>query len=240
MEFVAGAVSQLVADGLPYYACTATYRLPCIQGRLLRRPLPHTWAVEGSNTMSSVINRRPTGTPAGGQFAPKQYGEPALALGQSIDSAFEAEQGKETLRQLQALPSAPLRGAAAASKYSDLLRESYGSYFADGEAEADRGTAVESLRQALSDLPPARRDEYVALIGFAVHTEMKHNDNPEYLLSLDHEYEQLVDLVNYPDLDEDPESATTDNREAWALLADNAAAAALAEAAEHSSVLHAA
>lgn len=80
----------------------------------------------------------------------------------------------------------------------------------------------------------------MALIGFAVHTEMKHHENPEYLLSLDHRYEQLVDLGNYPDLDEDPEAATTDNREAWALLADNAAAAALAEAAEHTSVLHAA
>lgn len=190
--------------------------------------------------MSSVINRRPTGTPAGGQFAPKSHGEPDLALGQTFDSAFEAEHGPETLRQLQELPPRPLRSTAAASKYSDLLRESYGCYFADGEAEADRATATESLRQALSDLPPARRDEYVALIGFAVHTEMKHNDNPEYLLSPDHPYEQLVDLVNYPELDEDPETATTDNREAWALLADNAAAAALAEAAERTSVLHAA
>lgn len=99
--------------------------------------------------MSSVINRRPTGTPAGGQFAPKQHGEPGLALGGSFDSAFEFERGQETLRQLQALPSSPLRSTAAASKYSDLLRESYGCYFADGEAEADRGTAVESLRQAL-------------------------------------------------------------------------------------------
>ena len=35
------------------------------------------------------------------------------------------------------------------------------------------------------------------LIGFAVHIEMKHYDKPEYLLSLDHRYEQLVDLANY-------------------------------------------
>ena len=87
--------------------------------------------------MSSIINRRPTGTPAGGQFAPKQHGEPALALAQTFDSAFEADRGQDTLRTLQALPASPLRGAAAASKYSDLLRDSYGSYFADGEAEVD-------------------------------------------------------------------------------------------------------
>lgn len=190
--------------------------------------------------MNSAITRRPTGTPAGGQFAPKQHGEPELALGQAFDAAFEAEHGQDTLRQLQALPSSPLRGTAAASKYSDLLRESYGSYFADGEAEADRATATESLRQALSELPAGRRDEYVAMIGFAVHTEMKHYEDPEYLLNLEQPYEQLVDLVNYPDLDEDPEQATTDNREAWALLADRAAAAALAEAAAFTSVLHAA
>lgn len=190
--------------------------------------------------MSSVINRRPTGTPAGGQFAPKQHGEPELALGQAFDAAFEAVHGQDTLHRLQALPATPLRGTVAASKYSDLLRDSYGSYFVNGEAEADRGEATDNLRQSLSDLPPARRDEYVSMIGFAVHTEMKHYENPEYLLNQDHRYELLINLDSYPDFDEDPETATTDNREAWALLADNAAAAALAEAAAHTSVLHAA
>lgn len=190
--------------------------------------------------MSSVINRRPTGTPAGGQFAPTLHGEPEVFLGHGFDGKFEAERGEVVLRKLNGLPAVPLRGAVAASKYPDLLRESYGSYFANGEAEADRGTATESLRQALSDLPPARRDEYVTLIGFAVHTEMKHYEDPAYFLNLDHRYEQLVDAVNYPDLDEDPETATTDNREAWALMADRAAAAALAEAAEYTAVLHAA
>jgi hypothetical protein len=191
--------------------------------------------------MSSVINRRPTGTPAGGQFAPVRHSEPQVVLDRpTFDEAFEGERGEKTLRALHALPANPLRGAVAASKYPDLLRDSYGSYFANGEAEADRGEATENLRQALSDLPPARRDEYVAMIGFAVHTEMKHYENPEYLLNQDHRYELLINLDSYPDFEEDPESATTDNREAWALLADNAAAAALSEAASHTSVLHAA
>lgn len=191
--------------------------------------------------MSSVITRRPTGTPAGGQFAPAQHGEPALVLSRTeFDTAFESAHGQELLTRLQALPPVPLRDAVTASKYPDLLRESYGCYFANGQTDADRATGNDSLRQALSGLPVDRRDEYVTLIGFAVHTEMKHYENPEYLASSDHQYEQLIDFAAYPEFEEEPFEATIDNREAWALLADQAAAAALTEAAYLAPMRHAA
>lgn len=181
--------------------------------------------------MSSAITRRPTGTPAGGQFAPVLHGEAPVALGRHVlGTAFETAHGADMTRRLQALPDMPVRTAVAASKYSDLLRESYSCYFSNGEPEADRATATESLRQALGGLPAHRREEFVSLIGFAVHTEMKHFEDPEYLASADHRYELLVDAADYPGFDEDPATATEDNRAAWALLADKAAATALAEA----------
>lgn len=101
--------------------------------------------------MSSVINRRPTGTPRGRPVRPTLYREPAVALcGPSFDSAFEADQGQMALKPLQVV---------CASGYPDLLVECYGRYFADSEAEADPASATENLRQALSDLyrPAATR-----------------------------------------------------------------------------------
>ncbi|MBP2215990.1 hypothetical protein [Arthrobacter sp. CAN_C5] len=110
-------------------------------------------------------------------------------------------------------------------KITDLnpLYEAYGEYFVDGEARWNHKEAREIFDVTVPDLSDERRDHHAKLIGFAVHTEMKHWDDSGYLLSKDHEYEVLVDMGNYYSEDDVLERGSEDNRREWADLANLAA-----------------
>ena len=180
-----------------------------------------------------AANRVPAGIHTGGRFAPAQHHEPALTLipapidGPDFDSAFEKTRGAELTKELLALPAVSTRAAINASRTSDLLRESYPEYWADDTAPRTRTQAVKSLEAALPNLSAERRGEFIELMRFAVHEEMKHYADTAYVSNPEHGYELLVEAADY---DSEEDWATTgqdDNRARWELLADTAAFHAL-------------
>lgn len=168
-----------------------------------------------------------SGQPAGGQFAATAHAPADVVLPVSpaseFDADFEAVHGKEMTAALQALPKIQIRDAITASRTSDLLRDSYPEYWADGEAPQNRRDALDSLHRAFPNLEPAERFRYVDLIRFAVHNEMKGYQDPSHILNPDHPYEVLITTDNYADEDELLEVGNDENRQAWAHLADTAA-----------------
>lgn len=172
----------------------------------------------------TTITRVLPGVPAGGQFASTAHSEPALDLSPApdFDYAFESTRGAELAKALRAMPAIPIRDAIAAGATADILRSSYPDYFADGTAALTREEAVKSLNEAFRDLPAEQREHHVSLIRFAVHVQMKHYANDEYVADADHPYELLEDPANYG-ADEWVEEGQSENRDGWGLLADTAA-----------------
>lgn len=178
-------------------------------------------------TATALPARVQPGNPAGGQFAATAHAPADVVLPAAqvpdFDSAFEAARGHDLTRALLALPKAPVREIIRASRTTDLLRDSYPDYWADGEAPQTRTDAIRNLEAAFPRLPQADRDRYVELIRFAVHTEMKSYTDPGYILNPDHPYEVLINTADYNDEDELLETGHDENRQAWATLADTAA-----------------
>jgi hypothetical protein len=179
-------------------------------------------------------NRVPAGIATGGQFAPTPHTEPALTLipapvdGPDFDYAFEADRGPGLRKELQALPPISARSAINASKGSDLIRDSYSVYWADGAAPQARADAVKNLEEALHHLPRDKREHHVELIRFAVHEEMKHWADQGHVLNPEHKYELLIEESDYRDEDDLLENGQEENRERWELLANTAAYYAVA------------
>ncbi|HEX9089779.1 MAG TPA: hypothetical protein VF867_19965 [Arthrobacter sp.] len=166
------------------------------------------------------------GNPDGGRFTAFPHAEPALNLapaGPDFSPEFEAARGAELTKALQSLPKAPIREIIRASKTTDMLRDSYPENWIDGEAPQSRPDAVRSLEAAFPNLPATERDRHVELIRFAVHTEMKHWEDPGYVLNPDHPYELLIETADYDSDDDLTERGQDENRSGWATLADTAA-----------------
>lgn len=178
-------------------------------------------------TAPALPNRVLLGHPGAGRFAAAAHSPADVVLPAvrtpELDAAFEAARGAELTRSLQALPKAPVREIIRASRTTDLLRDSYPDYWANGEAPQERADAIRNLEAAFPRLPEAERDRYVELIRFAVHTEMKSYTDEGYILHPDHPYEVLIDPAAYTDEDELLEVGHDENRQAWATLADTAA-----------------
>ncbi|WP_026536632.1 hypothetical protein [Arthrobacter sp. H14] len=184
--------------------------------------------------MTIITNRIPRGVSTGGQFAATAHHEPNLNLAAKqpaagFDYAFEKARGRELANELQKLLTVDVRESNAASGIPDLLRESYGDYYLSGEPQADRTEAIAGVEAALPNLSDERRARYLELMHFAVHTEMKHYSDTEYVVVAEHGYEQLINPDSYPEMESDPNEAQDDNAAKWALLADTAAAHAIAE-----------
>lgn len=174
--------------------------------------------------MTTTVTRVLPGVPAGGQFASTAHTEPSLALAPApdFDYAFESGRGAELAKALKAMPSVPIRETIAAGTTADILRSSYPDYAADGTATLTRDDAVQTLNEAFRFLPAEQREHHVELIRFAVHVQMKHYADEEYVAQADHGYELLEDPANYA-ADEWVEQGQAENRDRWGLLADTAA-----------------
>lgn len=179
-------------------------------------------------TATATPPRVSIGSPDGGRYAAFPHTEPALNLAPTapapdFSAEFEAARGQELTAALQALPAAPIREIIRASRTTDMLRDSYPENWVGDVAPQSRADAVHDLEGAFPNLPAADRDRYVELIRFAVHTEMKHWDDPGYVLNPDHPYELLIESVDYNGDDDLAESGHDENRSRWATLADTAA-----------------
>lgn len=173
--------------------------------------------------------RVPAGVQAGGQFAPTTHPEPGLSLvpphtdGPDFDFDFEAARGADLRRELEALPAVTARAAIHASRVADMLRESYAVHWSDGIAPVTRPEAVRSVEDALRHLPRDRREKALELIRFAVHEEMKHREDREFVLNHEHRYELIIDRGDYGSEDSFIDEGQDENREHWELLANTAA-----------------
>ncbi|MCC3292991.1 hypothetical protein [Arthrobacter sp. zg-Y1110] len=145
-----------------------------------------------------------------------------------FDEAFEKDHGPALTRELLSLPKPGARELIAHAAPAHALRESYPEYW-DGKAPATRAEANAVVEAAFPFLTPSRRGHLATLIRFAVHTEMKHWDNPEFVLSPDHDYELLVSASDYVDETEFTEDGQDRNQSLWEELADTAAFHAAAE-----------
>jgi hypothetical protein len=184
--------------------------------------------------MENLTNRVPAGVTTGGQFAPVPHTEPTLSLipapvdGPDFDYEFEADRGPGLRKELDALPKISVRSAINASHVSDLLRNSYSVYFANGEALYSRAEGVRHLEDALRHLPRDKREKQIELIRFAVHEEMKHWEDNGHVLNPEHKYELLIEESDYRDEDYLLENGQEENRERWEVLANTAAFYAVA------------
>lgn len=141
----------------------------------------------------------------------------------------EETRGAELTAVLKALPDQGVGGRIAASDTTELLKEAYGVYWANGRAQAGVAASMVAFAAALPFLSDDRVDHWMSLVRYAVDVEMKHWGDAGYVLAPDHAYEVLVDLADYLDTDEDRAEASWDNRESWAALADTVTCLALAE-----------
>lgn len=101
-------------------------RLSVDRRGLLPGAVPHTCTVRkgAPDELSNhpPANRHPCRRPIRACHAPRGTARPGPA---GFRLRLEAAHGADMLRRLQTLPAVPVRTAAAASKYSDVLRESY-------------------------------------------------------------------------------------------------------------------
>ncbi|MCU6480167.1 hypothetical protein [Arthrobacter sp. A2-55] len=138
-----------------------------------------------------------------------------------IDDHFEEQFGAALAKEVTARQAIPTVDAIAASRLSDILRESHGEYYQSGVAELTPEEAAEQLRHELSALTDDRFNHWARRLGFAVHQEMKAWENPVHILAYQYDWELLIDLADYAS--DDPTEATDANREAWERVADTLA-----------------
>jgi hypothetical protein len=175
--------------------------------------------------MTTITHRVHAGVPTGGQFTAPEHPEPAVALppAPDFDHEFETARGRELTAALQAMPAVPIRQAISASATADLIRDSYGDFFQDGQAPQTRQDAVRSLEAAFPHLTPEERARHIELIRFAVHVQMKHWADTAYVVNPDHSYELLINPDDYADEQDLEENGHDENRSRWETLADTAA-----------------
>lgn len=170
---------------------------------------------------------------ADGRFTEMARPEPALELPVRtplvFDAAFEKEHGEETARELLKQPKIDTPKALMAGPSVDLLRESYDEHFAYGAAERDRAAAEQLVRAELPHLSEERKNHWMRRIGFAVHVEMKHREDREFILHPENDWEVIIDRSDYGSDDELVDEGNDANLEVWELEANTAMALALDE-----------
>lgn len=147
-----------------------------------------------------------------------------------ISAGFESEAGEELLRAAEHLPRVSAdRTLRAANLLVEPLRCTYPAYVdASGPAD-DRDEAVTAFHRRLSALSPLAREYHLALVSYAVHTEMKFRANPAYILNPDHDFELLIDPADYETEEDLLGRGLAENIERLAVLADTAAAYAVSD-----------
>jgi hypothetical protein len=80
-----------------------------------------------------------------------------------------------------------------------------------------------------SNLDEDRAAHHLELVGFAVHNQMKHLANPEFVVGNDYPWEVQIDKADYATEDEFIEEGNSDSADAWEAMADTAMAVALKE-----------
>ena len=145
-----------------------------------------------------------------------------------IHADFENITGKELIRAAEHLPRVSAkRSRRAANLLAHPLRASYKDFWTNPEDAEDRTEAFAIFRRRLPALAPMTTEYYLALVAYAVHTEMKFRADPAYILDPDHDFELLIDQADF-DTEEDLLGAgLEENLERLETLADTAAAYAL-------------
>ena len=146
-----------------------------------------------------------------------------------FDDAFDRDHGVEVTAALKALPGVAVHERILASSGTDVLREAHPDYFANGEAERTTARSHEAFRALLENLDDDRAAHHLELVGFAVHNQVKHLANREFVVGNDYPWEVQVDKADYDSEDEFIDEGNADSADAWEAMADTAMALALAE-----------
>jgi hypothetical protein len=170
---------------------------------------------------------------AAGQYAEKAHAAAPLTLpappSTVFDDAFDRDHGAELTRQLQEQAPVEVHERIRASAGSDILREAYPDHFADGQPERSVAESHEAFRALLGNLDDDRAAHHLEAVGFAVHNEIKHRANPEFVINPDYAWEVQADRADYDSEDEFIVDGNSDSADAWAVFADTAMALALLE-----------
>lgn len=181
--------------------------------------------------MSIEQKRVEPGVPTAGQWtaATKPEGAPLPVPATVVfDGAFEDLHGAGLAAELAAMEKPTAAELVAASNFVDPLRESYEEYFAEaGNSRNVRDTQDEFLAQ-LPSLDGHRAEQLLALVGFAVHNEMK-NLTSAPVTSPDYDWEVLIDRGSYRSEDDLEDRGAEDNHAKWEEAANTAAFHAMRE-----------
>lgn len=140
----------------------------------------------------------------------------------------ESTHGKWMIESAAAHPALGARATRDAAAYLVCpLRESYAEYWSEPADAEDRSKALEAFRRNLPYLPADVAESYLAMVAYAVHTEMKFRADPAYILDPDHAFELLIDPADYRSEDDLLESGVEENINRLEALADTVAAYAL-------------
>ena len=146
-----------------------------------------------------------------------------------FDDAFDRDHGVEVTAALKALPGVAVHERILASRGTDVLREAHPDYFANGEAERTTAGSHEAFRALLENLDDDRAAHHLELVGFAVHNQVKHLANREFVVGNDYPWEVQVDKADYDSEDAFIGEGNADSADAWEAMADTAMALALQE-----------
>lgn len=144
------------------------------------------------------------------------------------DTETERHLGPEWTKELLALKHVELRERLANSGPADLVRDSHPEYWSADRPPMTRAEALAALAAAIPNLTRSEAGHAANLISFAVHTEMKHWADPEYVTHPDHQYELLIEPGDYTSWDDLVDRGQEENCNRWASLANIAATHALA------------
>lgn len=147
---------------------------------------------------------------------------------EGYDTEVERHFGPHWTKELLSMPYVDLRKRLASSGPADMVRDSHPEYWSADRAPMTRAEALSGLAASFPNLSPGQAQRASNLISFAVHTEMKHWADEEYVEHVDHKYELLVEPSDYADFEELVDRGQDDNRSRWADLANTVAAHALA------------
>lgn len=161
-------------------------------------------------------------------FAETESDYPDAPPAEGYDTDAERHFGPVWTKELLAMPYVDLRERIASSGPADMVRDSHPEYWSDDRAPKTRTEALSGLIASFPNLSRSQAEHAANLISFAVHTEMKHWADEEYVDHVDHKYELLVEPSDYSNFEELVDRGQDDNRSRWADLANTAAAHALA------------
>jgi hypothetical protein len=169
-----------------------------------------------------------------GRYAEKTHGvndtlELPAVPSTVFDDAFDRDHGALLTRQLLEQTPVEVPERIRASVSSDILREAYADHFADGQPERTVAESHDAFRALLPNLDDDRAAHHLEAVGFAVHNEIKHRANPEFVINADYHWEVQADRPDYDSEDEFITEGNADSADAWAVFADAAMALALRE-----------